>query len=106
MLNNMGKKINLALQVLPKVKDGNAYGVVDKAIEVIQRSGVKYRVCPFETVMEGEYDQLMQVVKDAQQACFDAGAEEMLVYVKIQCRKAGDVTIADKMDKYDTPQTV
>ncbi len=102
-MNNMGKKINLALQVLPKVRDGDTYRVVDKAIEVIQRSGVKYRVCPFETVMEGEYDQLMQVVKDAQQACFDAGAEEMLVYVKIQSRKAGDVTIEEKMEKYPTP---
>jgi uncharacterized protein (TIGR00106 family) len=97
----MNHKINLALQVLPKVKDGNTYAVVDKAIEVIQQSGVLYRVCPFETVMEGNYDELMDVADKAQQACFDAGAEELLVYIKIQRRKNADVTIADKMEKYD-----
>jgi uncharacterized protein (TIGR00106 family) len=97
----MSHTINLAIQVLPKVKDGNTYAVVDKAIEVIRQSGVKYRVCPFETVMEGTYDKLMQIVSDAQQACFDAGAEEVLVNIKIQHRAGSDVTIAEKMDRYD-----
>lgn len=96
----MANQINLAIQVIPKVKE-NAYAVVDKAIEAIQSSGVKYRVCPFETVMEGSYEKLMQVVDDAQQACFEAGAEEVLVNIKIQRRKNGDVTIEEKTGKYD-----
>jgi uncharacterized protein (TIGR00106 family) len=97
----MNHNINLAIQVLPKVKDGNTYAIVDKAIEVIAASGVKYRVCPFETVMEGPYDRLMRIVRDAQQACFDAGAEEVLVNIKIQNRRDGDVTIEEKTGKYD-----
>ncbi len=97
----MPNNINLAIQVLPKVKDGNVYAVVDKAIEVIQTSGVKYRVCPFETVMEGPYDKLMQIVDDAQKACFDAGAEEVLVNIKIQRRPQADVAIEEKTSKYD-----
>lgn len=97
----MSYTINLALQVIPKVKDGNIYAIVDKAIEVIQKSGVKYRVCPFETVMEGPYDKLMQIVDDAQKACFDAGAEEVLVNIKIQRRPHADVAIEEKTGKYD-----
>lgn len=96
----MANQINLAIQVIPKVKE-NTYAVVDKAIEAIRSSGVKYRVCPFETVMEGPYEKLMQVVDDAQQACFEAGAEEVLVNIKIQRRKNGDVTIEEKTGKYD-----
>lgn len=96
----MANQINLAIQVIPKVKE-NAYAVVDKAIEAIRSSGVKYRVCPFETVMEGPYEKLMQVVDNAQQACFEAGAEEVLVNIKIQRRKNGDVTIEEKTGKYD-----
>lgn len=97
----MSNNINLAIQVLPKVKNGDAYGVVDKAIEVIQKSGVKYRVCPFETVMEGPYERLMQIADEAQKACFAAGAEEVLVNMKIQRRPHGDVTIEEKTGKYD-----
>jgi uncharacterized protein YqgV (UPF0045/DUF77 family) len=85
--------INLALQILPQV--------VDEAIAVIHNSGVKYRVCPFETVMEGTYDQLMEVVKQAQEVCFKAGAGQILVFMKIQNNSGGDVSIEDKTGKYD-----
>jgi len=94
------KTINMAIQVLPKTS-GNAYDIIDKAIAVIKRSGVKYRVCPFETVMEGDYEQLMQIADDVQQECFFAGAEEVLVYLKIQRRKDSDVTMEEKVGKYE-----
>lgn len=97
----MSHTVNMAIQVLPKVKDDNAYAVVDKAIEAIQQSGVKYRVCPFETVMEGPYEKLISVIDAAQQACFNAGAEEVLVNIKIQRRRNNDVTIEEKTGKYD-----
>jgi len=97
----MTRKVNIALQILPRGEKTEVYSLVDKAIEVIQRSGVTYRVCPFETVMEGEYDKLMEVVKEAQEACFSAGAEDMMVYVKIQRSRDNDVTIDDKMKKYE-----
>lgn len=97
----MSKIINIAVQVLPTSTNNDTYQIVDKAIEVIQKSGVKYRVCPFETVMEGEYDELMQIVKQLQQTCFDAGAVEVITNIKIQNRKESDVTIEGKMYKYD-----
>lgn len=93
--------INLALQILPQVPSEQVYAVVDEAIAVIQQSGVKYRVCPFETVMEGPYDQLMDIVKRTQEVCFKAGAGQLLVYIKIQNNAAGPVTIEDKTGKYD-----
>ena len=93
--------INLALQILPQVAADKVYAVVDEAIAVIHNSGVKYRVCPFETVMEGTYDQLMEVVRQAQEVCFKAGAGQILVYIKIQNNSEGDVSIEDKTGKYD-----
>src|SRR5687768_10878734 len=93
--------INLALQILPQVASDKVYAVVDEAIAVIHNSGVKYRVCPFETVMEGTYDQLMEVVKQAQEVCFKAGAGQVLVFIKIQNNSGGDVSIEDKTGKYD-----
>ena len=93
--------INLALQILPQVASDQVYAVVDEAIAVIQASGVKYRVCPFETVMEGTYEQLMDIVQRTQEVCFKAGAGQLLVYIKIQSNQHGDVSIEDKTGKYD-----
>lgn len=96
----MNHTINLALQIIPQSDKQDVYSLVDKAIEVIQRSGLKYEVCPFETVMEGGYDQIMGVVREAQHACFEAGAEELLVNIKMQVRRDEDVSIEEKTGKY------
>ena len=97
----MNRQINLALQVLPRAKDKDTYDLVDEAIRIIKESGVKYRVCPFETVMEGDFDELMEIVKKVHEACYAAGAENMLAYVKIQSNADVPVLIEDKMAKYD-----
>lgn len=91
--------VNVGFQVLPKVADGNTYEVVDKAIEVVQQSGVKYEVGPMETVMEGELDRLMGIVKQAQEACITAGASEVMTFIKVHYRPEG-VTIDEKLAKY------
>ncbi len=96
----MEKIVNIAFQILPKGNNINAYKIIDKAIEVINNSGIKYEVCPFETVMEGEYDKIMEVIKQAQQACYDNGADETISIIKIQQRKNADVSIKEKTEKY------
>lgn len=95
----MKKLVNIALQILPSSKTLHPYDLVDKAIEVIAASGLTYQVTPFETVMEGEYDEIMAVIKEAQEACYNAGAESLMTYIKIQT-SLDDVTIDDKMHKY------
>jgi len=50
--------------------------------------------------MEGPEEKLMKIAKDAQEAVLEAGAEEVLVYYRIQIRKEGDVTISEKTGKY------
>lgn len=92
--------INLGIQIVPKSKTHDAYELVDKAIEVIQQSGVRYEVTPFETVMEGTEDNLMAIARKAQEAVLHAGADEVLVYYRIQIRKDKDVTLVEKTGKY------
>lgn len=94
------KIINLGIQIVPKSNTIDAYQLVDKAIEVIQKSGVKHVVTPFETVMEGLQTELMTIAKEAQNAVLDAGADEVLVYYRMQIRKNADVEIEDKIGKY------
>lgn len=93
-------KVNLALQVLPQSENIHPYAIVDKAIEVIKESGLKYSVCPFETVVEGNWDEVMDLVKMVHQCCYNNGASQMMTYIKIQSMKDDDVTIEEKMEKY------
>src|SRR5690606_39553000 len=49
---------NVSLQILPRGKtDEEIYALVDKAIDVIRESGVRYEVGPLDTTMEGDYDE-------------------------------------------------
>jgi len=91
--------INLSLQVLPVVPDCEIYGIVDKVIEMIAATGLKFVVGPFETSIEGELDELLEIVKKAQTICTALGAERVVSIVKIDYKEEG-VTIDEKVSKY------
>jgi uncharacterized protein YqgV (UPF0045/DUF77 family) len=75
--------VYLAFQVIPRAKDINNYELVDKAIDIVKQSGVPFQVGAMETTMKGPLNQLLDIVKVAQQACLDAGAIEVLTNIKI-----------------------
>jgi len=92
----MKDQVHIAIQIVPICKDQHPYSVIDKAIEVIAKSGVEFRVGAMETVLQGDYDTLMKVAKEAQQACLEAGAEEVVVTMKVHAKKIGPVTWGEK----------
>lgn len=94
-------KINVAIQVLPEAEGKVKYFLVDAAIEAIKQTGFKYRVCPFETVVECSFDELPVFLEKVHEACQKAGTERMLTNLKIQVDFENEVTIEDKMEKYD-----
>ncbi len=92
------RTMNVAVQVLPMVQD--AFRLVDKAIEAIHASGVKYEVGPLETTLEGDdLDQLLDVAKAAHRACFEAGAGAVVTIIKIADSLQG-TSIEQKVGKY------
>jgi len=90
---------NLSLQVLPVVPEDRIYDVVDKVIDYIKDSGVKYIVGPMETTMEGELDILLDIVKEANHICIREGAARVVSVVKIDYKPEG-VTMDEKVGKY------
>ena len=93
-------KVNMSLQVIPLGSDLHPYDIVDDAIKVIQASGIAYEVGPFETVMEGDYETLMRVIRDAQEACFGSGATTVLSHIKIEWHQNRSASIDEKVRKY------
>lgn len=94
-------KSSIAFQVLPKVKnEKHLIEIVDKVIKLIQKSGVKYEVGPMETTMEGDLDELFEIVRESQDTCIKAGAESVFTNVKILYNPKGVMTIAEKITKH------
>jgi uncharacterized protein YqgV (UPF0045/DUF77 family) len=93
-------KINVAIQVLPEAGGKIKYELVDKAIEAIKQTGFKHEVCPFETVVECNFNELAGLIEKVHEACKNAGTEKILTNLKIQVDFEDKVTIEDKMEKY------
>ena len=93
---------NVAIQVLPAVQgDEEVVRVVDEVIDYIKSTGVTYYVGPCETAMEGDYEQLMEIVKQCQYIAIKAGAPSVMSYVKIGYKPEGDIlTIEKKTSKH------
>lgn len=91
--------INVAIQLLPIQTDKDTLYVIDQAINIIKESGLKYLVCPFETVIEGESDEVYQVVQKIQNDIVLNHADEILLNLKIHASKK-DLLFMDKLKNY------
>jgi len=90
---------NLSLQILPIVPEKELYNVVDQVIAEIKKSGLKYLVGPMETTIEGDLDELLDLVKRAQQICVACNVSRVVSVIKIDYKPDG-VTMDEKIAKY------
>ena len=74
---------------------------VDAVIAYIDSTGIDYFVGPFETAIEGDYDQCMEILKNCQLVGAKAGCKHVMTYAKINFKPEGDVmTTEHKVAKY------
>ena len=93
---------SVAIQTLPEAKnDEELIRIVDEVIAYIKSTGLNYYVGPFETAIEGDYDELMDIVKECQHIAIRAGAPSVAAYIKVTYKPEGDVlTIEKKVTKH------
>lgn len=92
--------INASIQLVPIVQDRHPYEWVDEAIEVIKSSGIKCEVGPFATVVEGKYDEVMDVINKINEHLQKRNCVEWITNVQIQIRSNGDITSDEKTVKH------
>lgn len=92
-------KINAAIQLLPLKHSCNKYEIIDKAIALINASGLNHKVCPFETVVEGESEAVYALIRQIQQSTLQSGCDEMLINIKIHAASR-DLAFEEKLEKY------
>lgn len=78
-------KSAMAIQCVPHTDRPReeVYRIVDKAIEVLDKSGLNYTVGPMETVVEGPLDTLIELAKAAHQAVLDQGVGRVSTHIKL-----------------------
>lgn len=91
----MKNQVHVAVQIVP-ISNLPLYPIIDKAIEVIHLSGISYRVGAMETVLQGEYDAIMETIRKAEQACLENGADEIVVTMKVHAKRNSAVTWEEK----------
>ena len=97
-------KASVAIQTLPQAgNDEELVRIVDEVISYLASTGLHYVVGPFETTLEGDLDQLLDIVKECCRICVSHGEPSMLAYVKISYKPGGVWTIDDKTGKYQNP---
>ena len=90
-------KASIALQVLPLSQGIDRIAVIDQVIAYLQAQEVTMVVTPFETVLEGEFDELMRIFKESLEV---AGQEANNVFANVKINIGEILSIDDKLEKY------
>ncbi|MDR1773421.1 MAG: MTH1187 family thiamine-binding protein [Clostridioides sp.] len=72
------------------------YKVVDECIEVIKQSGLKYEIGAMSTTVEGDCDEVFDLVKKVHKVPFSLNCERVITVVRFD-EKDGGLTIDDKL---------
>lgn len=93
-------RCNAAIQVVPLADIDTALPLIDKAIELICNSGLATEVTAFETVVEGEFDTVQQLIHDIHRFCYENGNHQFLVFTKMHVCGSKDITTEQKVLKF------
>ena len=91
--------ITLSFKISPHVEEAQLYPVVDQVIALIQQRGIKHVVGPSETTMEGDWDSLFSVVKEAHLLCLASGSWRVGSVLQVDMAPRS-VSIDEKIHQY------
>jgi uncharacterized protein (TIGR00106 family) len=92
--------ILLEFSMTPLDKGESVSPYVSRSLDVVDRSGLEYRINPMGTVIEGEWDEVLGVVKE----CFEtmkADCNRISVAVKIDYRKGKSGRLTSKIESVE-----
>jgi uncharacterized protein (TIGR00106 family) len=84
------------LTVLPFGVGASISKYVAGAVKIVAESGLKYELTAMNTVVEGDVDSILALMKKIHDSCFDAGAARVLTSLTIDERRDKELSIDGK----------
>ena len=89
---------SIALQILPLDNHDGRLEIIDKVIYFLQSKHSNVKVTPFETVIEGEFNDLMDSLKE----CFVlAGEDSNNIFANVKINYGDILTTDEKIKKFN-----
>jgi len=90
----------LEFSMFPTDKGESVSGYVSQIINLIDKSGISYRLTPMGTILEGDWDEVMAVVS----SCFkhlEPLSNRIYSSIKIDYRKTSELRMKSKIEKIE-----
>lgn len=87
--------------MFPADKGESVSAYVSQIIDHIDKSGLKYQLTPMSTILEGEWEEVMNVIG----ACYkilDSQSNRINVSIKIDSRKGKESRLHSKIEKIES----
>lgn len=83
----------------PYAGEEEMYKVVDACIEEIEKSGLKHEIGAMSTTIEGDFDEVFDLLKIIHKIPFSLGCERVITIARVD-EKAGGITIDEKLKNH------
>lgn len=74
---------------------------VARSLDIVDKSGLPYRLTPMGTVIEGEWDEVMAAVKRCHEVVHAMGAPRITTSIRLGTRTDREQTMQDKIDSVE-----
>lgn len=85
------------ITIIPVGVGSSVSDYVAEALRIVERSGLKYKLTPTSTVIEGDLGQLFSVIKRMHESAFNKGAPRVVTVIKIDDRRDKSITMDYKV---------
>jgi len=71
---------------------------VAKVIKNLEKSGIKYQLTPMGTIVEGEWEEISDLIDHSHKLIFEMGIERIITNIKIDYRLDKSSSMEDKIN--------
>ena len=92
--------ILVEFSIVPLGKGASVSPVVARVLRIVAASGISYKANPMGTVLEGEWDQVMAIIKECHREVMK-DADRAVTSIKIDDRKGKEARIEKKLESVE-----
>lgn len=100
MMKSSSHILNASIQVIPLTQSNQAMEIVDRSIGIIEKSGLPYTVCPFETSIDGTWEEIMELLNQLKNQLQTESIDDALIQVKFHLSNRGPIVGESKTAKF------